>query len=121
MNPFFANSRVNLLVIFSSSCSLYSLGLSLRPAFPPPNGTSTQAHLKVIRADKAFTSSRVTSSENRIPATFQTRLYYLWLFSSLYICYTLYYILHYISYLLFHYILFYNIYLISYLIYLIIF
>lgn len=75
MNPFFANSRVNLLVIFSSSCSLYSLGLSFRPAFPPPNGTSTQAHLKVIRADKAFTSSRVTSSEYRIPATFQTTLY----------------------------------------------
>lgn len=74
MNPFFANSRVNLLVIFSSSCSLYSLGLSLRPAFPPPNGTSTQAHLKVISADKAFTSSRVTSSENRIPATFDIRL-----------------------------------------------
>jgi hypothetical protein len=48
--------------------------LSLRPAFPPPNGTSTQAHLKVISADKAFTSSRVTSSENRIPATYQVRL-----------------------------------------------
>lgn len=74
MNPFFANSRVNLLVIFSSSCSLYSLGLSLRPAFPPPNGTSTHAHLKVISADKAFTSSRVTSSEYRIPATYQVRL-----------------------------------------------
>jgi hypothetical protein len=50
--------------------------LSLRPAFPPPNGTSTQAHLKVISADKAFTSSRVTSSENRIPATFQVRHLY---------------------------------------------
>lgn len=37
------------------------------PAFAPPNGTSTHAHLKVIKAAKAFTSSRETSKENRIP------------------------------------------------------
>ena len=67
MNPFLANSKVNRLVIFSSSCSEYSLGLILIPALAPPKGTSTHAHLNVIKADKAFTSSLVTSVENRIP------------------------------------------------------
>lgn len=67
MNPFLANSRVNLRVIFSSSCSLYCFGSILSPALAPPNGTSTQAHLKVIRAERALTSSRETSNEYRIP------------------------------------------------------
>lgn len=37
------------------------------PAFAPPNGTSTHAHLNVIKAARALTSSRETSKENRIP------------------------------------------------------
>lgn len=67
MNPFFANSRAKRRVIFSNSCTEYSFGLSFKPALAPPNGTSTHAHLNVIKADKAFTSSRDTSSEYRIP------------------------------------------------------
>lgn len=67
MKPFFANSSAKRRVIFSNSCTEYSFGLSFKPALAPPNGTSTQAHLNVIKADKAFTSSRDTSSEYRIP------------------------------------------------------
>lgn len=67
IKPFLANSKVKRRVIFSNSCSVYSLGLILMPALPPPKGTSTQAHLNVISADKAFTSSLVTSIEKRIP------------------------------------------------------
>lgn len=69
MNPFLANSNVNLLVICSNSFSEYNFGFIFMPAFAPPNGTSTQAHLKVIKAAKAFTSSRETSNEKRIPVT----------------------------------------------------
>lgn len=43
--PFLASSMANLLVILSSSFSLYSWGSSLTPALAPPKGTSTQAHL----------------------------------------------------------------------------
>lgn len=67
MKPFFASSRVNLRVMRSSSFSLYSFGFILTPALAPPKGTSTQAHLNVISADKALTSSLETSSEKRIP------------------------------------------------------
>ena len=35
--------------------------------FAPPNGTSTTAHLYVINAAKADTSSRSTALENRMP------------------------------------------------------
>lgn len=69
MNPFLANSNVNLLVICSNSFSEYNFGFIFMPAFAPPNGTSTHAHLKVIKAAKAFTSSRETSNEKRIPIT----------------------------------------------------
>lgn len=72
MNPFLASSSVNRRVIFSNSCSEYTLGLILIPALAPPKGTSTQAHLKVIRADRALTSSRHTSKEKRIPAIEKT-------------------------------------------------
>lgn len=67
MKPFLASSSVKRRVIFSSSCSEYSLGFILIPALAPPKGTSTQAHLKVISAERAFTSSLVTSVENLIP------------------------------------------------------
>lgn len=67
MKPFLASSRVKRRVIFSSSCSEYSLGLILIPALAPPNGTSTHAHLNVIKAERALTSSLDTSVENLIP------------------------------------------------------
>ena len=63
MKPFLASSSVKRRVIFSNSLSLYLRGLILTPALAPPNGTSTQAHLNVIKADKALTSSMLTSSE----------------------------------------------------------
>ena len=72
MNPFLASSMVNLLVISSSSLSEYFLGSIFTPAFAPPNGTSTHAHLYVMRDASAITSSTLTSSLKRIPAT---RLY----------------------------------------------
>lgn len=37
------------------------------PPLAPPNGTSTTAHLYVISAESALTSSSQTSKENRIP------------------------------------------------------
>jgi len=61
MNPFFDNSTVSLLVIFSSSFSEYVLGSIFTPALAPPKGTSTTAHLYVISCAKAFTSSSFTS------------------------------------------------------------
>lgn len=67
MKPFFDNSRAKRRVIFSNSWIEYSFGLSFKPALAPPNGTSTQAHLNVIKADRALTSSRDTSREYRIP------------------------------------------------------
>lgn len=68
MKPFFASSIVNLLVIFSSSSSLYILGSMRTPALPPPNGTSTTAHLYVIKAASALTSPSLTSGLNLTPS-----------------------------------------------------
>ena len=44
-----------------------TFGSMQTPAFPPPNGTSTQAHLYVMRADSALTSSELTSVEYLMP------------------------------------------------------
>ena len=45
----------------------YLAGSTLTPPLAPPNGTSTIAHLKVMRAASAHTSSSVTSSLYLIP------------------------------------------------------
>jgi hypothetical protein len=58
INPFFANSKVYLLVKDSISLAEYFLGSNLIPPLPPPNGRLIVAHFKVIRVDKAYTSSK---------------------------------------------------------------
>ncbi len=45
------------------SFEITTFGSTRSPAFPPPKGTSTQAHLYVMRAAKALTSSAQTSME----------------------------------------------------------
>lgn len=68
-NPFFINSNENFRVIFSNSNSEYFLGSIRIPALAPPYGTSTAAHLNVIIADRARTSSAFTPFEYLNPPT----------------------------------------------------
>ena len=51
----------------SSSPSEYLWRAILTPPLAPPNGTSTKAHLKVISAASAATSSPFTVMLNRMP------------------------------------------------------
>ncbi len=61
------SSNVNRRVIRSISAAEYCDRSIRTPPFAPPNGTFTIAHLYVIIAASAITSSSSTCGANRIP------------------------------------------------------
>ena len=67
ISPLFANSSVNLLVIFSRSSSSYFVGSIFKPPFDPPKGTSITAFLSVMSAAIASISLAFISLLYLIP------------------------------------------------------
>ena len=61
------SSYANRRVIFSISSGSHFVGSICSPPFDPPKGASTRAHLYVIRAANASTSSWFTEVANLIP------------------------------------------------------
>ena len=58
-------------IVLTTLHTEYFEGLILMPPLAPPKGTSTTAHLKVIRVAKACTSSISTSSLYLIPLKYK--------------------------------------------------